>query len=384
MKYSGILFIVLFLTITSTAQKNLSKNYIQFIFTSDAHYGFKRKKFRKDTAVDGHTVNAAMIQEMNKLPMMRLPLDGGVNEGKLTGPIDYVIEGGDIANRMEFPIQSDAASWRQFYADYINGITLKNHSGNAAELYIVPGNHDISNAIGFYRPMRPKIDATSMVSIYNQMMKPLVNLTTGSYNYEKDKIHYSKNIHGMHFVFITLWPDSSERVWMDKDLQTVSAKTPVILFTHDQPECEAKHFSNPNMIHGINAKDRFENLLDEVYKDGLTALSDGGKTDEEQIGWVNFLKRHPNIKAYFHGNDNFNQYYSYRGTDGTISLPVFRVDSPMKGKYSSTDETRLSFQVITINAKTLTMTVRECLWNTDPSHPEKSIQWGASKTLTLN
>ncbi len=64
----------------------------------------------------------AMIDEMNKLPGIRLPLDSGIDAGHLTGPIDYVIEGGDIANRMEIPDQSDAASWTQFCSDYINRI----------------------------------------------------------------------------------------------------------------------------------------------------------------------------------------------------------------------------------------------------------------------
>ena len=384
MKFSVIIFVFIFLNLTCTAQKSTHKNIIQFIFTSDAHYGITRKTFRNDTAVDGHTVNAAMIKEMNKLPWIHLPLDSGINAGKLTGPIDYVIEGGDIANRMEIPDQSDAVSWKQFCLDYINGITLTNHYGKRTKLFIIPGNHDITNAIGFYKPMKPKVDPASMVAIYNLMMKPSVNLTTNGYNYPKDKINYSKNIGGIHFMFITLWPDSSERIWMGKDLKTVSTKTPVIIFTHDQPESEAKHFTNPNKASGINSTDKFEDLLDEVYKDGTTTVADGGKTDIEQRGWVSFLKKYPNIKAYFHGNDNFDEYYVYKGPDSTVALNTFRVDSPMKGAYSLKDETKLSFQVVTIDTKSLTMTVRECLWNTDPSHPEKNIQWGDSKTILLN
>ncbi len=381
MRYSAFIFFSLLLNLNSKAQSTHQKNILQFVFTSDAHYGIKRKTFRNDTAVDGHTINAAMINEMNKLPEVQLPRDGGVDAGKLTGPVDYVIEGGDIANRMEVPDQSDAASWRQFCSDYMNGITLTNHSGKKAGLLIIPGNHDITNAIGFYKPMKPKVDPTSMVAIYNLMMKPAKMLTTKNYDYSKDKINYSKNIDGIHFMFITLWPDSSERIWMEKDLKSVSPKTPVILFTHDQPECEAKHFTNPDKTRGINASDRFEDLVDEVYKDGTKAVA--GKTDIEQRGWVSFLKRHPNIKAYFHGNENFNEYYVYKGPDNDIALNTFRVDSPMKGDSSRADETKLSFQVVTINTKTLTMTVRECLWNTDPSHPEKGVLWGKSKTMKL-
>lgn len=382
MKKGIFLLLICFCSRTLFAQRPIKDHLLQIVFTSDAHYGITRKEFRGDTNVAAHLVNHAMIQKMNDLPNILFPYDKGVDAGKKIKAIDYVIEGGDIANRMEIHDQIDAVSWRQFCSDYINSITLKNHSGKATKLFIVPGNHDITNAIGFYKPMKPKVDPTSMVAIYNLMMKPSVNLTTNGYNYPKDKINYSKNLDGIHFMFITLWPDSSERIWMTKDLQSVSPKTPVILFTHDQPECEAKHFTNPDKARGINANDRFENLVDEVYKDGKKAVA--GKTDIEQRGWVSFLKRHPNIKAYFHGNENFNEYYVYKGPDKDVALNAFRVDSPMKGDSSRADETKLSFQVITINTKTLAMTVRECLWNTDPAHPEKNIQWGTSKTVMLH
>ena len=62
-----------------------------------------------------------------------------------------------------------------------------------------------------------------------------------TYDYKRDKINYSKNIDGIHFVFITLWPDFAGRIWMEKDLQEISSDMPVIIFTHDQPEYEAKH-----------------------------------------------------------------------------------------------------------------------------------------------
>ena len=40
------------------------------------------------------------------------------------------------------------------------------------DLAVVPGNHDITNAIGFYKPMQPLTDPTSMVKIYNLMLQP--------------------------------------------------------------------------------------------------------------------------------------------------------------------------------------------------------------------
>jgi hypothetical protein len=55
---------------------------IQMVFTSDAHYAVKRKKFRGDTAVDAHIVNAAMIKEINRVPALVLPADSGVAAGR--------------------------------------------------------------------------------------------------------------------------------------------------------------------------------------------------------------------------------------------------------------------------------------------------------------
>ena len=355
---------------------------LQIVFTSDAHYGIERKTFKGQEIADGHTVNAEMIKNINTLPEIIFPNDSGIKAGRNIGAIDYIIEGGDIANRMEISYQSASVSWDQFDLDYIKGISLKNHLGQPAQLLMVPGNHDISDAIGFYKPMKPHTDATSMVNIYNLMMQPSTPLTNGTYDYKRDKINYSKNIDGIHFVFITLWPDSAQRIWMEKDLRKISIKMPVIIFTHDQPECEAKHFTSPNSSN-INAVDGFENLLPECYKDGPTANADGGTTLIEQQGWISFLKKHPNIKAYFHGNSNWNQFYVYSGLCNEVALNTFRVDSPMKGKYSSKDETKLSFQVISIDTNSLIMTVRECLWNTAPLNEAKPLQWGDSKTISL-
>ena len=54
---------------------------IQFIFTSDAHYGLRRTEFRGQTNVDSQTVNRAMVARMNGLPHE-------------VGPIDSIVEGG--------------------------------------------------------------------------------------------------------------------------------------------------------------------------------------------------------------------------------------------------------------------------------------------------
>ena len=93
-----------------------------------------------------------------------------------------------------------------------------------------------------------------------------------------------------------------------------------------------------------------------------------------------FLAAHPAIRAYFHGHENYNEFYDWQGPDYTISLPTFRVDSPMKGDVSAGNETELSFLLITADTDTDSMTVREVLWNTDASD---TITWGQTRTVSL-
>lgn len=382
-KKSIILFLAAIIAGSIFSPVMVSGQIIQIVFTSDAHYGITRPQFRGDTNVTGHVVNSALVKAINTLPAITLPADNGINAGNVVGGIDYVIEGGDIANRMEIPIQSAAISWSQFEADYIKGLTIKGHNGRPAILLMVPGNHDISNAIGFPKPMKPLTDPTSMVNIYNLMLKPAVPLTNANYNYATDKINYSRNISGVHFQFITLWPDSAERLWMQKDLDTVASGTPVIIFTHDEPICESKHFTNPLPPYNMTVENKFQNLAAEHYKEGYVALKDGNATNIEQRGFVKFLRSHPNIMAYFHGNSNWNEFYTYTGPDHDIALKTFRVDSPMKGEYSSKDEKLVSFQLISFDPIKKQLTVRECLWNTQPSNTDSKIVFGKSKTISL-
>jgi hypothetical protein len=160
----------------------------------------------------------------------------------------------------------------------------------------------------------------------------------------------------------------------------VPASTPVVLFAHDQPDSEARHFRNPNGAHDINSVDGFENLL-------ADELADGTRSDMpavvEQRAFEAFARRHPNLVAYFHGNSNWNQFYDWTGPDHTAALHVFRVDSPMKGAVSAADETRLSFQMAIIDPAAGRMTVRECLWNASPAAASATVTWGAKTTVSL-
>jgi len=353
---------------------------IQMIYTSDSHYGITRTNFQGATAVDAHIVNAAMVAKMNGMSLVAFPNDNGIKAGQAVGPIDYVINTGDIANRQQTPVQSASASWAQFNIDYINGLTLLDKNGLNSKLLLLPGNHDVSDAIGYYSGMSPAIDKMSMVNIYNLMMSPATPKDASTYNYTTDKVNYSKNIGGVHFMFVTIWPDSTNRIWMANDLASVSAKTPVVIFTHDQADIETKHLRNPNGTHTINATDKFENMVEESCKDGLAITA---PSTIEQRGFAGFVKAHPNIKAYFHGNDHLSKFSVYTGPDGNIALRQVGVDSPMKGVVSSLDETKLSYQMISLDSVSKNMTVRECMWNPTAT-AGAPVQWGASITFALS
>src|SRR5262249_43483013 len=119
----------------------------------------------------------------------------------------------------------------------------------------------------------------------------------------------------------------------------------------------------------------FENLLSDTLQDGPTV--DAASTIE-QAAFEEFLSRHPNVVAYFHGNSNWNEFYEWHGPRGMATLHTFRVDSPMKGKFSAEDETKLSFHVGAIDPVSFRMTVGECLWN-----QSAGVVWGESATIAL-
>lgn len=355
------LFLIAGLLFNMTLSAQSKDSVFHFIFTSDVHFGLTKEDFRGKEDVPSIEVNKAMIQVMNNMIGKQLPDDNGVGANNKIKGIESLVITGDIANRMEKGIQSAADSWKQFQTIYIDSNHLLNNKGKAAGLWVVPGNHDMSNANGFHRPLYPLKDASSMLGIYN-LMFPEKKLT--HYDSVTTRIHYSKDVYGVHFIFLSLYPDSAERVWMEKDLASVKSTTPVFLFAHSIPDVEARFFENPNGDHSINEEDKFENLVPERYKDGKLVK---GPTDIEQLGFVSFVQQHPNIKVYFHGHENYTEYYTYKGPKENIQLTSVRTDSPMKGKYSAKDEKKLAFELVSIDTKNKTMSVREILWNKSTS-----------------
>jgi len=333
---------------------------VHMVFTSDLHYGITRPHFRGQDSVASSVVNSAQAAAINSL------YKAGIKS------VEAVIVTGDLANREEAGIQTAAVSWKQFLHDYQAGIKTKTAGGAPTSLLVTPGNHDASNAVG-----HPKItvrDVSSMTGMLKMMEGRETD--TALYNYHTHKVNYARNIKGIHLMFVHIWPDSANRLWMEKDLAAVNKNTPVLLFTHDPPQGDAKHFTHPGDGYVTSGNDTFENLLEEVYKDTIPK-----STSIEQEGLIALLKRHPNIKAWFHGHENFCEMYDYTGLWHELSLPVFRSDSPLKGKISRDDETQLSFQVISIDAARRTMVVRECFWNTH--RHAGNLSWGAIRTIRL-
>ena len=201
------------------------------------------------------TPSTQMVAAINSLSDASFPYDGGL------GSADPSAEW--ISSLKAATSPTARSSWNkgqfnrrlspaQFTQDYVNGLSLQNQAGRRAELYVVPGNHDASNAVGFHRVMTPAVDPSAMVGIYNLMMRPTKPKTVETFRYATDRVNYSRDIGGIHLVFLSVWADSHERAWVTRDLLHVPVTTPVIVFMHDQPDAEAKHFINPNGQHDLN------------------------------------------------------------------------------------------------------------------------------------
>ncbi len=351
------LFVTVFLLLC--VHVSYAQRQVRFAFVSDLHYGLRRE-FRGADASSAE-VCRAMADAVRSLPDMEFPEDGGIGAGNRIGALDFVVCGGDIANRMEVGIQTAAASWAQFAAEWL--------VPGMPEVLLLPGNHDLSNAIGYTRPLSA-LDATSAAEIYNRTMNPVSPRTAATFDFTTDKVHYTVEREGIRFVFAGMWLDTPTRKWLDEELRGAADSLPCLLFTHLEPQAEAQRFTNPYGDHSINPTDGFENLLCDTCSVGRK-----GCPLREYRSVEGFLAVHPEVKAWFHGHTNYNQFYDWHGADGTISLPVFRVDSPMKGELSAADERLLSFQVVAIDPAERCMTVREYRWNTDGS------PWGEVMTV---
>jgi hypothetical protein len=372
---------------------------VQFIILSDVHFGYIRKfpVPSASTTKDALTINQAMAASVNLVSGMSIPNDGGVGAGTTVGPIDLVAVTGDMANRDESgdgvaaesanQVQNATASWGNFNATYLTGLTLKNPANANTPFLLSPGNHDISNSIGQQFIIPANIDDDSMRQLL-AIAQGTAPITAGTYTqafFQQEnasgafvnKPNYSMDIGGIHFVSISAWPDSGSRKWIDANLAAVPLTTPVILFTHCYPDVDPKLLAPPSTTSpystipgaptAIGAANDYEAVVSDVIDS--TEFATSTSTNVEQTAMANWIKSHPNIVAYFHGHTNFNEMYQFVGPNHDIKLNCFRIDSPMKGQLSagaSGKETLLSFQLATVNTTTWQMTVREIRWYPTP------------------
>ena len=347
--FKSILLCVLLWAIQSLAAP------ITFVFTSDPHYGVYKESFRGAQQVSASSVNQAMLATVPILAKSNFPSDGGVGAGQLIGAPSFLVQGGDIANRQdaEENIQSASISWSQFAHDYLQ---------SSFPVYMIPGNHDLDNALGSHKHLKPDVDAGAYLGIYNAMMNPATPVDAAHFDYLHQPIQFAHDIGGVHMEFVTLWPDARARRWMATDLAKVKTGTPVLLFAHADIEPEDKFFTTE--------KSQKHNWLPQL---------EGSLNDTPQLD--QFLVTHPQIKAYFHGHTHCTKFRTYQGTTA-LHLPVFGVDSPMKGDISANDESKLSYLVITLDSAAGRMTVRECFWNVG-KRAGSPLQWGESQTIPL-
>ncbi len=394
------------LTTKDFALKVKQVDTVQFIFTSDNHFGdvtsaTATTKFQgTTTTVDAVVVNTQARNAMNTLPTQVAPSDYGVNAGKAFGNFDFIVNTGDFASR-SVPVpasngNTSAQSFAQWESIYVDGLTLKDNNGSPLPHLLTPGNHDISNALGGPEVMVPAYDPTAFVKIYNRMMNPAIPLTNASFDYNQHKVFYGKVFGGIHFVFLNQWLDAEMQENLAAYMATIPTTTPIVIFAHMPPEQTGGNFRDPASTGSdFPWSAGFANYFrDKMHASNIispaTMITTATVPTKEVTDLANFLKARKNIVAWFNGHDNFNQFRTWNGENSVLitntmtqlAIPVFRADSPMKGKDSAKDARLLSFQVISIDPAKKLMTVRECLWNKSNT-PGGAISWGVSETISL-
>ncbi len=419
---------------------------VNFVYTSDNHYGIVRPIFRGNFNVPSPVVNEAMIARMNTLPAQSFPNDGGVGAGQSVGHVDFLMDTGDLANRSEsqsaiaatnitylgagvsYPGNSaytapvSAVTWGQWQHDFLGDantgnragglLTLTDSQGLGIPVFLSPGNHDVNDAIGMTGKISPaNVDATSFVKIYNRMtpyssQAPITtNVFANPANYTNVnlRVNYSFNAGGVHVQCVNMFPDKNILNWMSADLANVPASTPVFLFCHvplNMAATETKVFGSPTNTSSSAGAD-IPLTLSGV--DSPTSYVDMNAAKQYVADW---LVAHPNVRALFSGHDNFNGATNWNGQDPNNNIiaardaawagvTLFRVDSPMKGDISGVSstsgsltgigmETNLSFQVYSLDIANRLLTEREYYYDNTADGTGNGAWSGQSTTIDLN
>lgn len=353
---------------------------VQFVFTSDPLFGANRSEFHGEKNIDARYANAEMVAKINSLPTVRFPDDGEPGAGQTIGAFDFVAVGGNITARQDAATLTRSASdsWKDFEKVYLQGVKLKNAQGQSAPVLYNVGVQDVNNAVGYYKRLDPKTDPGVLVETYNRMVAPTAPLAADKYDYQANRPIYSRDVGGVHLVFTGVWPDSTVRAWMEKDLAKVGKDVPVLVFAHSTPDIDPKYLTNPTGKHDINKDDKFENVVPEMLIGG-EKVSDKSTANERRF--AQFAKAYPQIQGYFHGGGTVSDLKLWMGPDYDFVLPAFSADSPVKGETSGKDESQASFLVATVDLDAHKLTVRECRWNPEPTNRKAALAWGNHQTF---
>ncbi|BDU77677.1 immunoglobulin-like domain-containing protein [Mesoterricola sediminis] len=377
--------------------------YIQFIHVSDLHFGdalAAAAAFQgASTTVDALDVNTAMRDAVNTLSTATAPSDYGVGAGTVFGSFDFMANTGDMASRTQsgsYNGNTAAQSWAQFTKVWLEGVTLKDNNGNALPQHLTPGNHDVANALGGPETLIGGIDPTALAGIYNLGMNPATPVTNATFDYNQHKVFFTKVYGGVHFVFLNQWLDAEMQEKLAAYLSGVGTSTPVMLFAHMPPEQNGANFRDPSTT-GVDFP--FGAGFANLFRDPMSAsnivapattITTATVPTKEVADLAAFLKARKNVIAWFNGHDNFTQYRTWNGENSVLinnsmtqlSIPVFRCDSPVKGKDSGKDAKKLAFNVVTIDPAKKEFTVRECLWNKSNTKGA-AVAWGQTQTFSL-
>jgi len=102
---------------------------------------------------------------------------------------------------------------------------------------------------------------------------------------------------------------------MDADLKKVSASTPVIILRMTSPWSNRSTSPIPT-VPTTSIPPTSSRISFSMFKGRKDDT--GRRNPMEQRAFASFVKSHSTIVAYFHGNDNDNEFYTYAGPDSTI------------------------------------------------------------------